>query len=62
LRLCIVDDGEGFACDAAVQNEGLGLVSMEERVRLVNGDFRVESHPGGGTRVEATIPSSGDES
>ena len=38
---------------------GLGLVSMEERARLVNGEFSIESKPGQGTVVKLRVPLSG---
>ena len=38
------------------RRHGLGLVSMEERVRLVNGKLSANSRPGGGTRVAVRIP------
>jgi len=56
LRLSVEDDGKGFDPDQVKGQGGLGLVSMEERVRLVNGRFSIQSHPGKGTRVEAWVP------
>ena len=38
---------------------GLGLISMEERVRLVNGKFSIRSQPGNGTTVEVFVPLDG---
>ena len=35
---------------------GLGLVSMQERMRLLQGTIAVSSSPGQGTRIEATVP------
>lgn len=55
LRLSITDHGAGFD-RAAGSRRGLGLISMEERVRLVEGDLTVRSHPGKGTRLEVRIP------
>jgi signal transduction histidine kinase len=51
LRLEVVDDGCGFDVEAALQGHGLGLVSMRERLRAVNGDVTIESETGAGTRV-----------
>ncbi len=48
------DNGRGF--DAGVPGGGLGLVGMNERARLLGGTLSVESRPGGGTVVAATIP------
>jgi signal transduction histidine kinase len=51
----IADSGVGF--DATrVANDGLGLVSMGERVAALNGQLQIVSVPGGGTRVKASIP------
>ena len=36
--------------------QGLGLVSMEERLKLVNGSFTIESQPGGGATIHARVP------
>jgi PAS domain S-box-containing protein len=52
--LTVEDGGVGFVADARV--EGLGLVSIRERVRSVGGVFAVRSAPGQGTAVEARVP------
>ncbi len=55
LSLCVADDGIGF--DPAVGVEaGLGLISMQERLRLVGGELTITSAPGKGTRIEAHAP------
>jgi PAS domain S-box-containing protein len=57
IALCVKDTGNGF--DPAAKGEprrGLGLVSMEERVRLIDGRLVVRSRPGGGTHVHAWAP------
>jgi signal transduction histidine kinase len=41
---------------ATTGESGLGLASMRERLRLVNGQFTIESEPGRGTRLEARVP------
>ncbi|MCU0842097.1 MAG: PAS domain S-box protein [Thiobacillaceae bacterium] len=53
--LAIVDDGRGFAPGAG-RAGALGLLGMRERAELAGGVCRVESRPGGGTRVEASLP------
>ena len=55
VRLVVSDQGRGFDPDLR-RRGGLGLVSMEERVRLVHGSIDVSSLPGVGTTVVATIP------
>ena len=56
LRLEVKDAGIGFDLKEANRIGGLGLVSMQERVRAVNGRFYVESKPGAGTRIVAFVP------
>ena len=56
VKLSVIDDGRGFDAEAALRGHGLGLVSMQERLRLVNGDVVIESEPGGGTTVRASAP------
>ena len=53
-RLEVRDDGQGMDVGEA-ERGGFGLFSMRERVALVNGTFELESRPGGGTRVVATV-------
>jgi two-component system NarL family sensor kinase len=56
LRLRISDRGSGFDPTAAEASQGLGLLSMEERLRSMGGELFVHSRPGGGTSIEASIP------
>lgn len=56
IRLCVSDAGKGFEPASAQGFDGLGLLSMTERVKSLGGEFRVQSRPGGGTSVEAFIP------
>jgi PAS domain S-box-containing protein len=56
VQLEVRDGGSGFDIEAAKRNRGLGLVSMQERVHLLHGTFFVESAPGRGTRIVATVP------
>ncbi len=56
VELRVRDDGRGFDKNAAGFRPGLGLASMEERVRLLGGKLRVESTPGKGTLIEVRIP------
>ena len=53
----IEDDGRGFDVALAEQRRpGMGLFSMRERVGLVNGRLAVNSAPGHGTSIVATVP------
>jgi signal transduction histidine kinase len=53
IVLRVSDDGVGFATDR--HRTGLGMISMNERTRLVGGTFAVSSIPSLGTQVEASI-------
>jgi two-component system sensor histidine kinase UhpB len=55
LTLTVADDGEGFDALAARQNGGLGLASIEERARLVQGQATIRSQPGQGTTVDVRV-------
>ena len=56
LRLVVADLGKGFDFKRARQSGGLGLVSMEERLRLVHGSVAVQTNPGHGARLEFNVP------
>jgi signal transduction histidine kinase len=56
IQLDVIDRGGGFDVATAMRNGGLGLISMQERISLLNGQLQVESNRGAGTRVHATIP------
>ncbi len=62
LRLVVTDKGAGFDAREARRKGGLGLVSMQERIHLIHGKLNVESAPGLGTTVIATVPGIVDES
>jgi signal transduction histidine kinase len=55
ISLRIGDDGIGFNMREERMN-GLGLVSMLERVRLIGGTLRIRSSPNSGTTIEAFVP------
>jgi PAS domain S-box-containing protein len=54
-ELSVIDDGIGFVTSERA-GSGLGLRSIDERVRLTGGNARVESRPGQGTKVLVRIP------
>jgi signal transduction histidine kinase len=54
ISIEVSDEGSGF--DPAEATPGFGLVGMRERVELAGGKLEVDSRPGGGTRVSATLP------
>lgn len=56
MSLSVTDSGVGFDWLAAMDRKGIGLISMRERLRLVNGELSIQSEPGRGTTVLARIP------
>jgi signal transduction histidine kinase len=54
VTISVRDDGPGFAPDA--RHEGFGLIGVRERVALSGGTLRIESAPGAGTTLQATLP------
>lgn len=56
MRLCVTDQGSGFDPDAAGFVQGLGLLSMQERLHSLGGELFVHSRAGRGTCIEACIP------
>jgi PAS domain S-box-containing protein len=51
LWLCIADDGKGLPHISRRNPAGMGLHIMNYRARSIGGELRVESRPGGGTRI-----------
>jgi PAS domain S-box-containing protein len=56
LHLVVRDSGRGFDLEAASRGKGLGLTSMRERIRLVNGKIAIDSKANSGTAIEALVP------
>jgi len=56
LELTISDRGAGVEPKRTGMAAGLGLVSIKERTRLVNGTFEIESRPNQGTTLRVSIP------
>jgi signal transduction histidine kinase len=58
VRLRVLDDGVGFNIIDTQKTKRIswGLVGMEERANLLDGEFQIWSKPGRGTRVEVFIP------
>jgi signal transduction histidine kinase len=55
FHLCIYDNGVGFD-SRDLHQRGLGIVSMKERVGMVQGDFWIYSQPGLGTEIKVFVP------
>jgi PAS domain S-box-containing protein len=56
MELCISDTGIGFDPEIEPERAGIGLIIMRERLRLVGGDFFLESKPSQGTRIRVRVP------
>ena len=60
LQLTLKDDGRGFDAEAArraaLSGKSLGLLGMQERVRLAGGEIMMDSAPGKGTEIRVTLP------
>jgi signal transduction histidine kinase len=55
VRLIVQDDGRGFD-PARIPQGRLGLIGLNERVKLLGGSLKVQSSPGAGTRIQVAIP------
>jgi PAS domain S-box-containing protein len=60
IHLTVSDFGTGFDTKRAREGRGIGLISMEERLKLVKGTLSIESEPQRGTTVHARVPISSD--
>ena len=60
IHLTVSDSGAGFDTKTARDGRGLGLTSMQERMKLVNGDFFIESRPALGTTIRTRVPLGAD--
>jgi len=56
IHLTVRDFGGGFDLETAKTTPGLGLISMEERLRLVNGTLSIDARPDQGTTIHARVP------
>jgi signal transduction histidine kinase len=56
IHLTVSDSGAGFDTKAAKQGQGIGLISMEERLKLLKGTISIESRPNRGTTIHACVP------
>jgi len=56
IHLRVKDSGIGFNSEEEVMGRGLGIVSMRERLKLVDGELSIDSRVQRGTEIRATIP------
>jgi signal transduction histidine kinase len=52
----VSDFGAGFKLETALTEPGLGLISMQERVQLMEGTLLIESQPERGTTIHVRVP------
>jgi PAS domain S-box-containing protein len=60
IHLTISDEGSGFDVEVAKAGPGIGLISMAERMKLVDGDLAIESQPQHGTIIRVRVPASAE--
>lgn len=60
LIMELKDDGRGFDPQTVARHAGHGMRNMEERAHLFNGEWRIDSQPGSGTRIQVRVPFSPD--
>ena len=56
IQLTVLDSGIGFDPEKSMNGRGLGLTSMKERLKLVDGELSVKSQPLVGSTVDARVP------
>ena len=56
IELTVRDSGKGFELENAIKSCGLGLASMRERIKLVDGEILIESESQKGTTLRASVP------
>jgi signal transduction histidine kinase len=56
VNLIVRDSGVGFDVDGAANAPPLALAIMKERLKLVDGEFSVQSQRGQGTTIQARVP------
>jgi PAS domain S-box-containing protein len=56
LHLTVRDSGAGFDVTGSMKSTGLGLISMAERLKLVDGQLSIDSRPHHGTTIRARVP------
>ena len=56
VYLSVHDAGVGFDTEEILKGDGIGLISIRERTRLVNGKVGIHSRPNAGTTIEVEVP------
>ncbi|RPF54348.1 sensor histidine kinase [Aquisalibacillus elongatus] len=55
LNVIVIDDGVGFD-QSEKKNQSFGLIGMRERIEMLDGELKVESQIGDGTKVKISLP------
>jgi PAS domain S-box-containing protein len=61
LKISVSDDGQGMTDDVITNMKSLGIAGMRERTFRIGGDFKIQSTPGSGTRVEIVLGLNNDQ-
>jgi signal transduction histidine kinase len=61
VTIIVRDFGCGIPLKRSGERNGLGLIAMNERAELINGNVEITGTPGGGTTVTVTMPLPGDD-
>jgi len=56
VQMTVTDDGDGFDTTIIDKRKGLGLNTMKDRIRQINGNLDIKSQPGNGTSYTLDIP------
>lgn len=56
VALSVRDNGAGLPAQAVAAGRGIGLRTMEQRARLLGGEFIVQGRPEGGVEVTCMVP------
>ena len=56
IDLTVHDSGIGFEPAEAIKGQGLGLITMQERLKLVDGQLSIDSKSQSGTTIQARVP------
>jgi len=56
IHLTVRDSGIGFDAEEIMKGRGIGIASMRERLKLVDGELSIDSHVQKGTEVQASVP------
>ena len=56
LHILVEDDGKGFDINQVLQKDGMGLKSIDSRIKYLNGTINYDSSPKHGTTINIDIP------